>query len=234
MLGSPFRRFGMAWVDRRGDPRACALAAPCPRSRSPVGWGFSFLRSRLSWGFRSSPFVARWLRPLAYVFAGVMVVGDDAPGSIDAMTEGRAVGGFEFWRRWLEVASWALAAFGLALAFFNQTAPFDLAFNDRIDPAFWPAGAVPSEARTFQQWAYGVLGSVLSGWAVFMAFLARHAFPLKQAWAWRCFVLGTGLWFAVDTALSLYFGVRFNALFNVLLLVALGIPLVSTRKHFGA
>lgn len=139
---------------------------------------------------------------------------------------------FRFWRRWLIILGWGLAAFGLALALFNQSAPFNLLFNDRINPVFWPAGALPPEARAFQQWAYGVQGAVLCGWAIFIAFLSMYAFPLHQRWVWWCFVIGLSVWFVIDTAISLCFGVGFNALVNLLLFVALAVPLLLTRRAF--
>lgn len=144
------------------------------------------------------------------------------------------MGSFSFWRAWLVAVSWAFVVFGLALAFFNQTTLFNALFNDRVNPAFWPGSAIPPEARTFQQWVYGVLGAVLAGWSIFMAFLAQHALPLKQLWAWRCFVLGIVVWFLVDTSLSVYFGVGFNVLFNVLVLLAVGVPPGVVRKEFNA
>jgi hypothetical protein len=141
--------------------------------------------------------------------------------------------GFDFWRRWLALVSWALVVFGLGLALFNQAPLFDLMFNDRINPAFWRGGTITPEAKGFQQWIYGVLGAVLAGWAVLMALLVKHAFSLKERWVWRSLALGIGVWFVVDSVLSLYFGVAFNALINLLLLLALGVPLVATRKHFA-
>jgi len=139
---------------------------------------------------------------------------------------------FEFWRRWLILLGWGLAAFGLALALFNQSAPFNVLFNDHIDPVFWPASALPPEARAFQRWAYGVLGALLCGWAIFIAFLSQHAFRLRQRWVWWCFVTGIGVWFVVDTAISLWLRVGFNALVNLLLFVALAVPLLFTRRAF--
>jgi hypothetical protein len=35
-----------------------------------------------------------------------------------------------------------------------------------------------------------------------------------------------------DTAISLYFGVTFNAAFNLVLFLAVGLPLMATRKYF--
>jgi hypothetical protein len=141
--------------------------------------------------------------------------------------------GFDFWRRWLVVVTWALVVFGLGLALFSRNRLFDLVFNDRVDPVFWPMGAMTLETKAFQRWIYGVLGAVLAGWSVSMAVLVQHAFPLRQRWVWSTLVLGIGVWFVVDSTVSLYFGVMFNLFVNALLLVALGAPLAATRKDFS-
>jgi hypothetical protein len=41
-----------------------------------------------------------------------------------------------------------------------------------------------------------------------------------------------GLWFLVDTAVSLAFGMWFNAAFNVVLLALVAVPLAAIRKQF--
>lgn len=139
---------------------------------------------------------------------------------------------FTFWIRWLVVVGWILIVFGLALAVFNQSGFFDVAFNQRIDPVFWPGGAAPEGTQPFQAWAYGVLGATVAGWGVFVLFLARHPLKNRQRWAWTCLLAGFTLWFIVDTTISAYFGVFFNVVFNALLALLIYIPLVATRRAF--
>jgi hypothetical protein len=146
--------------------------------------------------------------------------------------EGGGVGSFDFWQRWLFGLSVAIAVFGFALAALNQTPVFDFLFNRQVDPVFWGKGTVPTEAKLFQRWVYGVLGAVLCGWGVFMAYVVRYPFRSKEKWAWDCIAVGIGLWFIMDTALSFYFGVWFNAMFNVILAVLISLPLLCTRRDF--
>lgn len=40
------------------------------------------------------------------------------------------------------------------------------------------------------------------------------------------------VWFVIDTPLSIYFQVHFNVAFNGLLLVAVLLPLLLTKKEF--
>ncbi|MTV50294.1 hypothetical protein GJ688_15090 [Heliobacillus mobilis] len=132
---------------------------------------------------------------------------------------------YHFWRKWLFFFGLAFTVFGLVLAFFSQTAFFDLLFNDQINPTFWPDPFSQEPPRTFQAWIYGVLGATCAGWGVFIAFLAHYPLAKKEPWAWQCIFVGITLWFFVDTAISLYFGVIFNAVFNVLLLLVSLVPL---------
>jgi hypothetical protein len=142
-------------------------------------------------------------------------------------------GRFEFWQRWLLVVAVLVAAFGLFIAFFNQTPLFDTLFNDFINPVFWDSEDVTEEVRDFQRWIYGVLGMTVAGWGVTMAFVAHYAFRRKERWAWTAIVAAMTLWFVVDTLISLVHGVYFNALaVNVPLYALIMLPMWFTRKAF--
>ena len=138
---------------------------------------------------------------------------------------------FNFWQCWLFILGVVMVVFGLALAFFNHTALFDWLFNKQINPVFWNSPAVPDLARDFQRWAYGVLGATVAGWGVFIAFLARYPFAKRERWAWNCIAAGLLVWFVSDTAISLAFGVYFNALFNLALFIAGMLPLLFTWRE---
>ena len=139
---------------------------------------------------------------------------------------------FDFWSRWLLAVGYVLIVFGLALALFNQSPFFDMAFNRQIDPAFWPSGEVPAGTAEFQSWIYGVLGATVAGWGVFLAFIAGNSFAARERWAWNCVFCGITLWFLADSAISGYFSAWFNVAFNGALAVLVYVPLIATRKHF--
>lgn len=138
---------------------------------------------------------------------------------------------FDFWQRWLFVVSIVIIAFGIFMAVFNQTAIFDL-FNDQIDPVFWDNSPIPEAFTQFQGWVYGVLGSTMAGWGIMLLFIVQHPFRQREKWAWSAIATSLGFWYLLDTGISLYFGVNFNALFNTLLLVLIIPPLLGTRKLF--
>jgi hypothetical protein len=139
---------------------------------------------------------------------------------------------FSFWQRWLLVVGFILILFGVVMALFNGTVVFAL-FNSQIDPVFWGAAGIPGDAARFQQWIYGVLGATVAGWGVFLAFIAHYPFKAKEKWSRNCVAAGLLLWYVLDTAISLYFGVFFNAIFNAVLLVLGILPLAFTWKHFS-
>jgi hypothetical protein len=139
---------------------------------------------------------------------------------------------FNFWQKWLLIVSLYLVIFGLVLAFFNQSQLMDLVFNNQIDPAFWPGGNIPENAALFQAWVYGVLGATVSGWGILMAFVVGYPFKARQKWAWNCLAAALTIWFIADTAISAYFQVIFNVVFNTALFLLIGIPLLFTRSVF--
>jgi hypothetical protein len=145
------------------------------------------------------------------------------------------MGAFTFWQRWLYGAGLLVMAFGLLIAVLSGTALFDTVFNHQINPVFWDTKTVDGPTQDFQRWIYGVLGATVAGWGVFLAFMAHSPFKRRERWARDCIAAGIGLWFVVDTAISLYRGVYFNALVvNVPLLVIVALPLWFTRGEFEA
>lgn len=138
---------------------------------------------------------------------------------------------FNFWQRWLFIVSLVVAAFGTCMAFFNQTALF-AGFNHQIDPVFWDSGIVPDGAARFQGWSYGVWGSTVAGWGIFMAFVVHYPFKKREKWAWNCLVVGLLFWYLLDTGISLAYDVVFNALFNSAILIAVALPIVFTKQYF--
>ncbi len=141
------------------------------------------------------------------------------------------MGNFAFWQRWLFVVSVIISIFGILMALVSGTPAFDL-FNRQIDPAFWGANPVDPNARAFQAWVYGLWGATIAGWGIFLAFIPHYPFRNKERWTWDCLVLGLGVWFVLDTGLSVYYHVYFNALFNTGLLILVALPLWGTRKAF--
>jgi len=137
---------------------------------------------------------------------------------------------FSFWQRWLWIVGILISGFGMLMVLLSGTPLFD-SFNRQIDPAFWGTGVVEDSAKGFQHWVYGVWGATIAGWGIFVTFIAHYPFRNKEKWSWNCLVTGMFVWFVLDTSLSLYYRVYFNAAFNTVLLILAMLPIAITRKY---
>ena len=142
------------------------------------------------------------------------------------------MGSFSFWRKWLFGFGLYLVAFGIMLSFFSHSTLMNYVFNNQIDPTFWGATELPESAKIFQAWVYGVLGAVISGWGVFISYIAYYPFKEKELWAWNCIAVSFAVWFVIDTAISINHNVGFNVLINVVFFLSALLPLLFTRRHF--
>lgn len=142
------------------------------------------------------------------------------------------MGSFNFWQKWLFGFGLYLIAFGLVLSFFGHSTLMNFIFNDQIDPAFWGLKGLPENAERFQAWIYGILGAVISGWGIFISFIAYYPFKAKEQWAWNCICVGFIVWFTIDTVISVHYHVSFNVFINVAFLLSILLPLLFTRKYF--
>jgi hypothetical protein len=131
----------------------------------------------------------------------------------------------------LLVVSVVISVFGIMIVLLSGTPLFDM-FNRQINPVFWSPNTVEESAKGFQQWIYGVLGATMAGWGVFMTFIAHYSFRNKEKWAWNCMFVGMLVWFVLDTSISIFHKVYFNAVFNTGLLIIAMLPVVLTRKYF--
>lgn len=139
---------------------------------------------------------------------------------------------FDFWQKWLKFVGIYLAIFGLCLSFFSQSDLMSILFHDQIDPSFFKGDAISDDTHRFQGWIYGVLGAVVAGWGILIAFWAAYPFCSKQPWAWKGLAVGVIAWYLPDTFISIKFQVYFNVVFNTFLLAVLILPLIFTRKSF--
>jgi len=139
---------------------------------------------------------------------------------------------FLFWQRWLLIVGVVISIFGMFMSFFSGTALFYL-FDNRINSVFWGTGDVTEGVRGFQRWIYGAWGATVAGWGICVTFIVHYPFRRKEKWSWECILWGVLVWFMIDTGFSVYFNVYINVILNTLFLIAVLLPLVSTRKHFA-
>ena len=139
---------------------------------------------------------------------------------------------FSFWQRWLFVVGVMITIFGALMAKLSGAHVFDL-FNRQIDPAFLGRERCRSKCKGISAMGLWSLGCYHRRLGAFMAFIAHYPFAKKERWAWNCIVTGLAIWFVLDTTLSIYHRVYFNAAFNAVLLILAGLPLAVTRRHFS-
>ncbi len=133
---------------------------------------------------------------------------------------------------WLKVVSILFSLFGIVIALLNQTALFQIAFNNQINPSFFGNADLPLEVLHFQQWIYGLLGATCLMVGVLIFFVVQNAFAKKEKWSLYCLLFALIAWFAIDEPVSLYFHVYFNAIFNLVLLIAVLIPICLALPLF--
>ena len=88
----------------------------------------------------------------------------------------------------------------------------------------WEPGPLPLEVARELDFAYRVLGAVLVGWGSTLL-LTLHS---RQS-AWAAAAWPFGIWFVLDTSVSLWTGHPHNALLNTVSLLAFGLPHLMLR-----
>ena len=130
------------------------------------------------------------------------------------------------WITWLQVVLAALLAYALVLVFAGSVAA-------QLFSAlgFGPPESIDSTAvRNYLKLPFMVLGAVLAGWAVMMMHIVRGPLRDGSPWARSILIRSVAVWFVLDTGMSLVLGFPTHAVFNLIFLAALGIPLLALRS----
>jgi hypothetical protein len=136
-----------------------------------------------------------------------------------------------FWRNWLTVWCWAVAAFGALLAagaLEATSAPISLVFGLLRGPA-------PLDLDAQARFSLGILGAVTLGWSVTLMAAIQAAMLLGERGrpVWVLVASSVLVWFAVDTPLSIATGYGLNALPNTVFLATFLLPLLRTGVLAG-
>lgn len=129
------------------------------------------------------------------------------------------------WIMWLQVVLAVLLAYALMLVFAGSVAGH--VFSGL---GFGPPESIDSAAvRDYLKLPFMVLGAVLAGWAATMIQIVRGPLRDGSPWARATLIRSVALWFVLDTGMSLVLGFPTHAVFNLLFVIALGIPLLALR-----
>ena len=134
----------------------------------------------------------------------------------------------DVWDRWLEAAVLLVGGAGVffVVARVPTTTLFEwIIFGSADSPI--PTG----DAARYVTFVYGVLGAVMIGWACTLWPLVRGPLRRRERWAWTAVALSVGVWFVVDSTLSVASGFGENALLNLVFAVAFGVPLLAIRRR---
>jgi hypothetical protein len=78
----------------------------------------------------------------------------------------------------------------------------------------------------------GVSGAISAAWMGVLLLVVLDPFRRGERWAWWAITLSIGIWFVFDSSHSVLSGFPANALYNLVPLVAFGIPLGASYRHF--
>lgn len=120
---------------------------------------------------------------------------------------------------------------GLYIGLLNSTILFE-PMRIMMDPVFLK-GEIPSEAfLNMQGFCYGLTGACICCLSALVFFISRNAFKNKEKWGWIAIFIAIICWFIIDEPVSIIYKVYFNAIGNIVFLVAWILPLIFTRKYF--
>lgn len=132
-----------------------------------------------------------------------------------------------FWVGWLLAVTVGGAALGLAFVVLPD--PMQDAFNWLIfGHAATPSG-FSSDAVRYLKFTYAVLGAVMVGWMVLLALIINGPLRSGERWAWTAVLASVGVWFVVDTTMSLASDYPENAALNAMFGVGYAVGLWATR-----
>lgn len=125
------------------------------------------------------------------------------------------------WISWLQVVLALLILYALIMVFGGSLAEeMFTAFG------FGPPESISSaELSAYLKLPFVVIGSVLAGWSTLMLVIVRGPLRSLEPWAIPALGWSVGIWFVLDTGMSLVLGFALHAVFNVPFALALALPL---------
>jgi hypothetical protein len=139
---------------------------------------------------------------------------------------------FDRWRRVLLVITAVFAVLAIGWAVLGSFDPFGF-YEGYMARWLFGIEVLPDPAKRAFAFALIPAGATTAAFFVVVNMIVYHAFPRREAWAYRAVVGAVLVWFVVDSGLSALHGAWFNiAIANVPCLVVVGVPLVYLRAYF--
>jgi len=132
------------------------------------------------------------------------------------------------WWCWLMVAPCAVMI--LALSMFAWPSLSQGVFNwlvfQQIASPFGPS------STHYIVFVCGIYGVAILSWMLALLVIIAIPFRKGEVWAWRAIVFSMGMWFVLDTMITLVAGFPGNMVLNVGVFVFFAPPLAATYSHF--
>lgn len=132
-----------------------------------------------------------------------------------------------FWVTWLLCVTVGGALLGLAFVLLPNL--MQDSFNWLIFGQTRTPDGFSARAVDYLEFTYAVLGAVMAGWMVLLAFVIHRPLRAGEPWAWTAVLVSAGLWFVLDTTMSLAWGYPENAALNAVFGAGFGAGLWGTR-----
>lgn len=140
-----------------------------------------------------------------------------------------------FWLRWIKFLSVFLIAYGLAMVFAPQLmrTPVSVILFDNNESFRSAFISADEPGSTFLNVLSGLLGTVTTGWAIQIAWIAHRPFRNLETWAWNALATSISAWAALEFYYKLIEGINGVGLFaHFGLWIAFAIPLAITYGAF--
>ena len=139
---------------------------------------------------------------------------------------------FIFWQRWLVYTSLLFALFGIVFAIYGNN-PFFKLYNDALAKVFWNTDQFPPETESFRAFIWAPLGGTIACGYILLAYIAAYPFKRKELSARNAIIVGFGIWIAIDSLASLYYGVYVQFyIINAFSFLIKALPILFTWNDF--
>jgi hypothetical protein len=128
-----------------------------------------------------------------------------------------------FWIGWLRAVSVFFFLQSCYWAVSGRFDPFGI-YDGAMARALFGADALPADAERSFRFALAPFGATSAAYFLLQLALVHFALARGERWAWWAVFGAFGFWFALDSALSLAHGARFNVWLANLPALALMLP----------
>jgi hypothetical protein len=137
---------------------------------------------------------------------------------------------FWFWQKWLLYSSLIFAFTGVLMALYGK---MFTPYLKLLAGIFWMQSFIPEQSDSFRAFAWGPFGATMACCYLLLAFIAEYPFKRKEKWSRNAIIIAFGIWFIIDSGISLFYGVYFQFYaINMVSLMQKLLPIVFTWKDF--